>query len=255
MSQIMYKSDEDGSNPWTRLHAHDHSYSKITDSFPEEQTVFPCTSQTLGLGPSHAACNASASTSAPSPTAPSSATAVGSLEQGLQYAKEYLERRVKPSTKTQYDRVYKIWKDFCAENGLSELGAGHEALAACLSLVMKSSGSFSKVTMLSAAIANEHRLNMRDSPTDHRCIGDLMKGFRASAEVTRQPVLPITEVILHQMIEKVYHPSHGRDGQKATTVLWRTVWRVAMEFHTLGRYSDIVKLKREGNSIVTYCTL
>jgi hypothetical protein len=63
----------------------------------------------------------------------------------------------------QYDRVYKIWIDFCAENGLNEFDAGHESVTSCLSLVMSESGSISKVSMLSAAIANEHHIRMKIS--------------------------------------------------------------------------------------------
>ena len=233
------------------LVAHDHSYAETI--VPVETVVLPASLPVAILKGSNFLATESPDFSVSCPTP----SVVGSLAEGSQCAKEYLIHRVKPSTKSQYDRVYQIWKDFCAENGLVELEAGYEALAACLSLVMKSSGSLSKVTMLSAAVANEHRRNLKDSPTDHRCIGDLLRSFKSSVDLTRQPVLPITEGILQQMIDKVYHPSHGRDGQKASTVLWRTVWRITMEFHTLGRYSDIIKLKRQGtfSIFVTQLTL
>ena len=39
-------------------------------------------------------------------------------------------------------------------------------------------------------------------------------------------------------------PAHGRNGLTAGLVLWRTVWRVVLEFYTLGRFSDIIKLQR-----------
>jgi hypothetical protein len=233
-----------------KIVAHDHSYAEISLPAlevvnyvqPEQTKKEDAATEVVEATPaSGIACSTSSS---------STPVVVGSLAQGLEYAKEFLACRVKSSTKNQYDRVYQVWQDFCSENGLLELEAGHEALAACLSLVMKSSGSLSKVTMLSAAVANEHRRNLKDSPTDHRCIGDLLRSFRSASDSSRQPVLPITEFILKQMVDKVYHPSHGRDGQKASTVLWRTVWRVVMEFHTLGRYSDIVKLKREGGNTI-----
>jgi len=40
-------------------------------------------------------------------------------------------------------------------------------------------------------------------------------------------------------------PCHGRDGLRASIVLWRTLWRVFLDFYTIGRFSDIVKLKRQ----------
>ena len=169
-----------------------------------------------------------------------------SYEEGLEYAKEYLTASVKSSTRTQYDRIYRIWQDFCSENGFPEFGAGYKAVASCLSLEMKNSGSYSKVSMLSAAIANEHRRHLLPSPTAHECISQLFRGFKLCNLQSRQPVLPLTEEIIKQMIDRVYLPCHGRSGLKAPLVLWRTVWRALMEFHTLGRYSDIVRLQRPG---------
>jgi hypothetical protein len=104
--------------------------------------------------------------------------------------------------------------------------------------------SLSAVTMLSAAIANEHRIHLKPSPTNHECISKLFKGFKLSSQKIHHPVMPLTDEIIREMIDKVYHPANGRDGLKASLVLWRTVWRVVMEFHALGRSSDIVKLCR-----------
>ena len=93
-----------------------------------------------------------------------------SLQHGKELAHQYLASGVKPSTRNQYVRVYSTWRNFCAENNLPEFDAGHEALASCLSLVMDESKSLSKVVMLSAAIANEHRIRMKKSPTVHESI-------------------------------------------------------------------------------------
>jgi hypothetical protein len=56
--------------------------------------------------------------------------------------------------------------------------------------------------------------------------------------------MPFSPEILRQMIDKIYQPQHGRDGLRASPVLWRTVWRAVIEFYSLGRYSDVIKLKR-----------
>ena len=146
----------------------------------------------------------------------------------------------------QYARVYHLWTDFCAENNLPEFEAGHEALAACLSLVMKNDRSLSKVTMLSAAIANEHRIRLKPSPTTHESISKLFRGFRLSqpSGLCRTPKLPFTEEQIRQLIDKLREPVHGPDSIKASAVLWRTVWRVVIEYHTLGRFSDVARLTR-----------
>ena len=115
---------------------------------------------------------------------------------------------------------------------------------------MEQSQSLSKVSMLSAAIANEHRIRMQPSPTNHESISKLFRGFKLCHTKARNPVSPITDDILRQILDYLYQPNHGRDGLKATLVIWRTVWRVVLEYHTLGRFSDVVSLKREQVSFV-----
>ena len=175
---------------------------------------------------------------------PSPLTSTGTMALGLISARKYLSSSLKPSTQSQYARVYSVWKEFCRDNNLPEFEAGHEALASCLSLVMDQTNSYSSVSMLSAAIANEHRIHLKPSPTSHECISKLFKGFKMANQTSRHPVQPLTDQIVRQMMDKLYHPVHGRNGLKAPLVLWRTVWRVVMEFYTLGRFSDIIKLQR-----------
>jgi hypothetical protein len=47
------------------------------------------------------------------------------------------------------------------------------------------------------------------------------------------------------MYSHLYRAEHGRDGLKASVVLWRTIWRLSLEYHTLGRFSDIAKLQKK----------
>lgn len=166
-----------------------------------------------------------------------------SLARGLIEAERFLKKSVKTSTRNQYDRVYQIWQNFCLENGLPEFDAGHEALAACLSNVMLE-GSLSKVSMLSAAIANEHRAHLKSSPTSHESIAQLFRAFRLCPHNVRNPVKPLTDDLIRKIIDYLYLAKHGPNANAATLVIWRTVWRVVMEYHTLGRWSDIGKLKR-----------
>ena len=47
------------------------------------------------------------------------------------------------------------------------------------------------------------------------------------------------------MYSYLYRPEHGRDGLRAFDVLWRTIWRISLEYHTLGWFSDIAKLQKK----------
>ncbi len=132
---------------------------------------------------------------------------------------------------------------------MAEFGGDHKPLVACLSFVMMQSGSYAKVELLRAAIAHEYRIRMLSSPTTHEAISVLFRGFKNAHPHERQARLPITEEILTKMCAQLYQPIHGRDGLLASVVLWRTIWRVCLEYHALGRFSDIVKLKRQD---VTY---
>ena len=79
----------------------------------------------------------------------------------------------------------------------------------------------------------------------HEAISVLFRGFKNAHPHERQARLPITEEILTKMCAQLYQPIHGRDGLLASVVLWRTIWRICLEYHALGRFSDIVKLKRQ----------
>ena len=126
---------------------------------------------------------------------------------------------------------------------MAEFGGDHKPLVACLSFVMMQSGSYAKVELLRAAIAHEYRIRMLSSPTTHEAISVLFRGFKNAHPHERQARLPITEEILTKMCAQLYQPIHGRYGLLTSVVLWRTIWRVCLEYHALGRFSDIVKLK------------
>ncbi len=48
--------------------------------------------------------------------------------------------------------------------------------------------------------------------------------------------------MLHRFFDHLYQPAFGVDGQRAPLTLWRTVWRVTMQYFTLGRFSDVISL-------------
>ena len=105
-------------------------------------------------------------------------------------------------------------------------------------------GSLAKVSMLAAAVANEHRAHLKNSPTSHESSAQLFRSFRLCPHNVRNPVKPLTDDLIKKMINHLYQDTHGPNASTAPLVIWRTVWRVVMEYHTLGRWSDIGKLKR-----------
>lgn len=123
---------------------------------------------------------------------------------------------------------------------LPEFGCSHEQLAACLSLVMMQDRSYSKVVMLGVAIANKYRICMLPSPTTLETVSALFRRFKNARSQERSTKQPITEEILDKLYTWLYKPGHGRASLHASLVLWR----ISMEYHTLGRFSDIVKLRK-----------
>lgn len=100
---------------------------------------------------------------------------------------------------------------FCCQNQLSEFEAGHEQLAACLSLVMERDQSYSKIVMLSAVIASKYQIRMLQLQTTHESISTLFRGFRNEHPQTRTTKLPVTEENLDKMYDHFYQSQHGRD--------------------------------------------
>ena len=110
---------------------------------------------------------------------------------------------------------------------------------------MMQKGSYSKTVMLSTAIAHQYRIRMLSSPTAHESISLLFRGFRNEHPQTRTPKSPMTEEILSAMYTHLYRIKNGRNRLRASVVLRRKILRIAMEYHTLGRFSDIVKLQKK----------
>ena len=167
-----------------------------------------------------------------------------SLDVGSDLARSYLDSALNPVTVRQYKGALQRWETFCAQNGLPLTPAEPAHVAACLALTASESQSVSAVEKLVAAIAFEHRRQFLPSPTSHESISLLLRSIRRHLTVERQPKQPLTHEILRRMADHLQMPEHGRDGLLASIVLWRTVWRAHMEFYTLGRFSDIVRLHR-----------
>jgi hypothetical protein len=199
-------------------------------------------------------------TSPDSPASPGSPTSPGlpsppisiensTFSQGLALANHLLDSSLNPSTIQQYAGAYKRWKTFCSQNGFPEYPAAPEHVASCLSLVASETQSVSAVERLSAAISFEHRKHFLPSPTLHATCLLLMRAVRKRYGGERHAKEPLTSDLLCRVIDQLFQLKHGRNGLQAPLVLWRTVWRISMEYHTLGRFSDIVNLKTSSITI------
>ena len=133
---------------------------------------------------------------------------------------------------------------FCEENSLTELPASAHDLASCVAKVASETRSVSAAETLASSVAYEHRRRFLPSPTAHDSFRMLMQSVRKNLAQPRQPAEPFTPMMIRRFLDHLYAPAHGRDGLLADLCLWRTVWRVAMEFYCLGRFSDVCALRR-----------
>ena len=167
------------------------------------------------------------------------------LTSAKKLAQGFIDSSLSSSTLHQYRQSYQRWADFCSRNGLPETPASTAHVSACLALVASETQSVSAVEKLLSAIAFEHRRLFLPSPTENAAIGLLLRGIRRRFTVERRPKKPLTHDLLQRMIDVLHRPEHGQDGLRAPLVLWRTIWRAFMEFYTLGRFDDVVRLRRD----------
>ena len=78
-----------------------------------------------------------------------------------------------------------------------------------------------------------------------------MRSIRKKYSSERTPKKPITKELLRLMMQRLFATENGRLGMLAPLPMWRTIWRVAMEFFTLGRFDDLIRLR---TSSLTFCS-
>ena len=168
-----------------------------------------------------------------------------SFERGDQITLELMEESLAPSTLKQYGYAHKKWIDFCEHNGFIALPAQPRQLASCVSMCATDTCSVSAADTLAASVAFEHVRNFLPSPTTDPGFRQLMRSIRRKFCKERNPATPLTLAHLQMMMNHLLRTKHhGENGQLASLVTWRTVWRVVMEFYTLGRFSDVSALTR-----------
>ncbi len=166
-----------------------------------------------------------------------------SLLDGMKAVEDLMNDSICESTKKQYEYAYRRWITFCQENSLLHLPADVHHVGACVALVAKETRSVSAAETLSAAISYEHRKVFLPTPTQHPSHLLLMKSIRRNYSRDRTPAAPVTKRLLHRMIDHLFKDLHGVGALRAPVTLWRTVWRLLLQFHTLSRFADLIDLK------------
>lgn len=101
------------------------------------------------------------------------------------------------------------------------------------------------VEKLHGSIAFEHKVRFMTPPTDHASVKLLMKSIRRNFSKPSSSVEPLNLDHLLRLNQHVYEMALGEDLQ-----VWRTVWRLNMEFYSLCRFSEINGLTTEDVKIV-----
>ena len=175
--------------------------------------------------------------------------AVGSLStlaRGEKLSEDLLNGALAPSTLKQYSYALKKWNLFCSQNDLVCLPANPREVASCVALCVTETGSVSAAETLAASIAFEHVRNFLPSPTTHPSLRLLLRSVRKNFGRERNPATPLSLSHLHLIMDHLLRTGkHGANGLLAPLTTWRTVWRVALEFYTFGRFSDVTSLQRK----------
>ena len=140
-----------------------------------------------------------------------------------------------------------IWhyEEFCKEAGQECYPGDAKTVGACLALRASESKSVSMVEKLHGSIGYEHKIRFLTPPTDHASIKLLMKSIRRNFSKPSSSVEPLNWDHLLKMNQHLYSLPIGEDLQ-----VWRTVWRLNMEFYSLCRFSEINSLTTKDVQIV-----
>ena len=142
------------------------------------------------------------------------------------------------------------YQHFCDEANIPQYPGDPKMVGACLSLRAQNSSSVSMVDKLYSAIAHEHKKRFLVSPTEHPTVRLLMKSIRRHLSKPRQPVEPLQPAHL-QIIN-----SHLADlSSQASLEMWRTVWRINVQYYGACRFSEINCLTIADVCVQTYHTL
>ena len=174
----------------------------------------------------------------------------GTLAARLSLAREFHQAALQPSTVCQYEQSLHRWYEFCSANNLCSAPASVASVASFASLIASETQSVSAVEKLLSAISFEHRHLFLPSPTLHESMNLLVRGIKKRFSSERRRKKPLTHEILCRMIDQLYSPEHGHEGLWAPMSMWRTIWHAIMEFSTLGRFDDIVHLRRHAVTIL-----
>ncbi len=151
-----------------------------------------------------------------------------------------MESSLAPSTARGYRAAIRKWQDFCRQEGLSALPARPTDVARYMARLAKASQSYWAVKNFCAALAYEHDKGFHDRPTDLPAIKRVLAGIQRQYRQPRAPVQPMTADLLRRVVQHwLGGELAGSQGRPAPLTTWRTVWRMAIEFHALLRFSEV----------------
>ena len=139
----------------------------------------------------------------------------------------YIAGAIAQSTAKSYDRAFKTWTSYAAENNLPQLPIDPVALGNCLSTIADSTGSFASTSTLVAAVARHHWDRFLPSPTENFAFRRLLQGFKRRLSKPPKKKDPLTSEMLSSAIALVRQSSQGRLQE------WRTVARMCLSFLSL----------------------
>ena len=149
--------------------------------------------------------------------------------------KFYMSGSIAPSTAKSYDKAFQHWVSYSTSHHLPVLPVNPIDFGNCLSEIADSSGSFSVITTVVAAVARQHWDRFLPSPTENFAFRRLLQGYKRFLSKPPKPKEPLTPDILSSAITMVC--SSGRLQE------WRTVIRMCLAFYAGCRWSDAVALK------------
>ena len=147
----------------------------------------------------------------------------------------YMAGSIAASTARSYDRAFKTWLSFASSNHLPAMPIDPIALGNCLSVIADTTGSFSAISTLVAAVARQHWDRFLPSPTETYSFRRLLQGFRRRLSKPPKPKDPLTIEMLASAIQMV------RDTGRLQE--WRTVARMCFAFYAGCRWSDSISLR------------
>ena len=147
----------------------------------------------------------------------------------------FLEQAVAPSTERAYSAAFRKWQEYAAERGFQELPARSEQVM-CFLAARGRDVSWGAAQTAAAAINNRHVRAGFQSPTNDPTLRMMLAGVRRQSAHPPTQAAPMTRAILDDVIRVI-------ERDRTNLVIWRTAWRMSMEFYGFLRWQEVSSLQ------------